>query len=304
MGKYDSLRDYLAAQVNDTGELEMSFADIEQLVGRLPSSARSHEAWWTNTSGTRAGTQAWRSAGWHVQSVDQAAGQVVFARNKAVLDAENALVSPPVASSNGGPSVSPAATPQASHQQDSHAFRRTVLGDLGIGLVTAAVAGVSGIIGLTHLPWPILAVLSAAAGAVGFTVSQAIASRKAADSARWWWSASTLILVLLCIGAFTYHKSFDPATQSPRTYQFVVDGDQTKFIPLYGEAGGPAQFLATGNAGQNGLIGGQAYNFDCWATGLDHQTWLRYERFGQTWWAPRVLLHPPAGENDPPVPHC
>lgn len=219
-------------------------------------------------------------------------------------DPGSASVSSRTVSGNGDPSVPSAAARQATGKQGSHAFRRAALGDLGIGLVTAAAAGVSGIIGLTDLPWPMLAALSAAAGAVGFTVSQAIASRKTADTARWWWSASTLILLLLCIGAFTYHKGFDPATHGPRTYQFVVDGNETNFIPLYGEAGGPAQLLATGDAGQNGLIGGQAYNFDCWATGLDHQTWLRYERFGQTWWAPRVLLHPPAGENQPPVPHC
>ena len=77
MGKYDPLRDYLADRVAD--EVKMSFADIENLVGPLPSSARIHRAWWANDSKSEA--LAWRAAGWRVQSVDQAAGRVVFARS-------------------------------------------------------------------------------------------------------------------------------------------------------------------------------------------------------------------------------
>jgi hypothetical protein len=179
-----------------------------------------------------------------------------------------------------------------------------MIGDLAIALVTAAAAGASGIIGLTHLPWLALGLLSAAAGAVGFTVSQAIGSRNVADTARWWWSISTLSVLLLCVGAFTYHKAFDPATHRPRVYQFVVNGNDSNFIPLYGEAGGPPQQLATGDAGQNGLIGGQTYNFNCWAIGRGGAEWLRYERFGQTWWAPQALLHLPTGESQPHILHC
>jgi len=75
-GKYGPLRDYLAGLVGD--DAQMSFAQIEELVGRLPESARAHRAWWSNGSHIEA--RAWRDAGWRVQSVDQAGGQVTFAR--------------------------------------------------------------------------------------------------------------------------------------------------------------------------------------------------------------------------------
>jgi hypothetical protein len=77
MGKYEPLRDYLAAQPGD--EELMTFGQVEQLVGPLPDSAREHRAWWGNDS-YRSQSIAWQAAGWHVASVDQASGQVVFAR--------------------------------------------------------------------------------------------------------------------------------------------------------------------------------------------------------------------------------
>jgi Holliday junction resolvase-like predicted endonuclease len=77
VGKYDPLRDYLAGQLVD--EVKMSFADIEELVGPLPASARIHRAWWANDSKSEA--LAWQAAGWRVQFVDQAAERVIFARS-------------------------------------------------------------------------------------------------------------------------------------------------------------------------------------------------------------------------------
>src|SRR5262249_5939919 len=77
MGKYEPLRDYLAACADD--QVQMTFGRAEQLVGPLPDSAREHRAWWGNDS-YRSQSIAWQAAGWHVASVDQASGQVVFAR--------------------------------------------------------------------------------------------------------------------------------------------------------------------------------------------------------------------------------
>jgi hypothetical protein len=77
MGKYDPLRDYLVGRAAD--EEPMTFAQVEQLVGPLPESAREHRAWWGNDS-YRSQSTAWQAAGWHVASVDQASGHVVFAR--------------------------------------------------------------------------------------------------------------------------------------------------------------------------------------------------------------------------------
>jgi len=57
----------------------MTFAAVEDLVGRLPESAYRHRAWWSNNDGT-AEARAWLDAGWRVESVNQAAGEVVFTR--------------------------------------------------------------------------------------------------------------------------------------------------------------------------------------------------------------------------------
>ena len=74
MSKYDALRDYLAGL--DQTSVTMSFERVEELVGRLPPSARKHRPWWANDSKVEA--QAWRAAGWHVDSVDQGNERVVF----------------------------------------------------------------------------------------------------------------------------------------------------------------------------------------------------------------------------------
>jgi hypothetical protein len=57
----------------------MTFTAVEDLVGRLPESAYRHRAWWGNNDGT-AEAKAWLDAGWRVESVNQAAGEVVFTR--------------------------------------------------------------------------------------------------------------------------------------------------------------------------------------------------------------------------------
>ena len=46
LGKYEPLRDYLAGLSGH--EESMTFAQLEQLVGPLPDSAREHRAWWGN----------------------------------------------------------------------------------------------------------------------------------------------------------------------------------------------------------------------------------------------------------------
>lgn len=65
--KYDALREHLAGQAS--GEVAITFAEIEMLVGQLPPSARIHCAWWSNGANTEA--QALRAAAWRVQSVNK-----------------------------------------------------------------------------------------------------------------------------------------------------------------------------------------------------------------------------------------
>ena len=62
MGKYDLLRDYLAGRRDGRLELTMTFGEVEDLVGPLPTSARVHRASWANDS--KVDAQAWRAAGW------------------------------------------------------------------------------------------------------------------------------------------------------------------------------------------------------------------------------------------------
>jgi hypothetical protein len=76
IGKYDPLGQYLRSQTRHD-EVPMSFAEIEAIVGSLPSSARTRREWWVRNS---AGSEAWRSAGWSVRSIDLAAARVVFSR--------------------------------------------------------------------------------------------------------------------------------------------------------------------------------------------------------------------------------
>jgi hypothetical protein len=76
-GKYAPLGDYLAGCAGN--RVRMTFPQVEELVGHLPDSAHRHRAWWGNNGATVA-AKAWLDAGWHVESVNQPAGEVVFSR--------------------------------------------------------------------------------------------------------------------------------------------------------------------------------------------------------------------------------
>jgi hypothetical protein len=76
-GKYAPLREHLSGTTG--ARVRMTFAAVENLVGRLPESAYRHRAWWGNNDGN-VEAKAWLDAGWRVESVNQAAGKVVFIR--------------------------------------------------------------------------------------------------------------------------------------------------------------------------------------------------------------------------------
>jgi hypothetical protein len=76
-GKYGPLREHLSGSTGT--RVRMTFTAVEDLVGRLPESAYRHRAWWGNNAGT-AEAKAWLEAGWRAESVNQAAGEVVFTR--------------------------------------------------------------------------------------------------------------------------------------------------------------------------------------------------------------------------------
>jgi hypothetical protein len=76
MAKYDAL---LRLLERATGQIELSFEEIEQALGfELPASARRYPAWWSNSGGTHVQSAAWRGAGYRTENVNIAAGRVRF----------------------------------------------------------------------------------------------------------------------------------------------------------------------------------------------------------------------------------
>jgi hypothetical protein len=76
MSKYEPLSAHLARA---TGRLELSFEEIERVLGfALPASARSYPAWWSNSGGTHVQAQSWMSAGFRTENVDLVRERVSF----------------------------------------------------------------------------------------------------------------------------------------------------------------------------------------------------------------------------------
>lgn len=77
MGKYDPLFRHLCALGDDP--VEMTFDEIGQLVGALPSAATTRREWWTNDQAQRSvQARAWLNAGRQVDSVDRTSRRVRF----------------------------------------------------------------------------------------------------------------------------------------------------------------------------------------------------------------------------------
>jgi transcriptional regulator with XRE-family HTH domain len=71
----------LYAHLRQTGgdEITLTFSEIERLLGiRLPASARTQRAWWSNRGQGAVQAQAWMRAGYHVAEVDLQAERVTF----------------------------------------------------------------------------------------------------------------------------------------------------------------------------------------------------------------------------------
>ena len=75
--KYHPLFHHLSQCEQD--ELTLTFAAIEALLGdRLPVTARTHRAWWSNRSQGAVQAAAWMGAGYHVENLDLAKELVTF----------------------------------------------------------------------------------------------------------------------------------------------------------------------------------------------------------------------------------
>ena len=77
MSKYGPLADHLRGSGQES--VPMTFADIEQVIGaKLPQSAFTHRAWWSNNPTNNVMTRAWLEAGYTTAEVDMAAQTLVF----------------------------------------------------------------------------------------------------------------------------------------------------------------------------------------------------------------------------------
>jgi hypothetical protein len=79
VGKYDPLFRHLVG-ADATVSIEMTFDDIERLVGPLPPSASKYSAWWNNEGldTTHVQALAWLNAGREVELVDRERRRVRF----------------------------------------------------------------------------------------------------------------------------------------------------------------------------------------------------------------------------------
>ena len=72
MSKYTPLEKYLNYSKTYNKVINMSFNEIEKIIGeQLPESAYKYAAWWANEKhGSHSHAKAWMRAGWKVDGVD------------------------------------------------------------------------------------------------------------------------------------------------------------------------------------------------------------------------------------------
>jgi WD40 repeat protein len=88
-GKYEPLALRLASLPAEEGRVELSFEEIERLVGPLPRAAERAD-WWRSVRGAQA--RAWLGVGWQLADVDVQRGRVTFERRYSPTPALRALV--------------------------------------------------------------------------------------------------------------------------------------------------------------------------------------------------------------------
>jgi hypothetical protein len=80
--KYLPLEAWLGKQAATSGEIKLSFAQVEEILGSpLPKSASKLKTWWTNVEPKiQSHRTAWLNNGWKVAEFDQEAKWVKFVR--------------------------------------------------------------------------------------------------------------------------------------------------------------------------------------------------------------------------------
>jgi hypothetical protein len=80
MSKYSALRRQLEREAGP--RVEMTFDEVDSIVGGLPASARRRSAWWSNErEGRHVQAHAWLDADWSVDNVNLTAERVRFTKS-------------------------------------------------------------------------------------------------------------------------------------------------------------------------------------------------------------------------------
>jgi DNA-binding transcriptional regulator YiaG len=88
-GKYRPLFDHLSG--SSTEEVALTLTEIEAILGEaLPPSAHTTRGWWGNRDRGSLQAAAWMEAGYLVQEVDLAGGQVVFRKPRRQYEVKRA----------------------------------------------------------------------------------------------------------------------------------------------------------------------------------------------------------------------
>ena len=70
---------FIRLQKTDQDEIVLSISEIEQLLGlKLPPTARTQRAWWSNRSTGSVQSRAWMDVGYHVVGIDLEAESITF----------------------------------------------------------------------------------------------------------------------------------------------------------------------------------------------------------------------------------
>jgi len=79
VGKYDPPRSSRWDQRDDQYRVDVTFAEIDAMVGGLPPSARTYPGWWSNEhDGTHVQARSWLDAGYTVPNIDLNSAHVCF----------------------------------------------------------------------------------------------------------------------------------------------------------------------------------------------------------------------------------
>jgi len=76
--KYDALAAYLSKIPGDS--IQMTFDEIESVVGELPQTARTYRAWWSNNVNFTHARNGWLAAGWKTARVGMDGRRLTFIR--------------------------------------------------------------------------------------------------------------------------------------------------------------------------------------------------------------------------------